>query len=90
MVDWDSPAFKAGMTIGTQIIAVDEIAFDVDNLKRAITNASTTGDSIALLVKDGDRYHSVSLKYTGGLRYPHLVRKGDGPAYIDQILAPGR
>jgi predicted metalloprotease with PDZ domain len=87
-VQWDSPAFKAGVTISNQIIAVDEIAFGIDGLKRAITNAKTSGEPIVLLIMDGDRYHSVELDYDGGLRYPRLVRKGDGPAYLDQILSP--
>ncbi len=87
-VQWNSPAFKAGITIGTQIVAVDEISFDAEGLNRAIANATTTDEQITLLIKDGDRYHSVSLEYSDGLRYPHLVRKGDGPAYLDQILAP--
>ncbi len=87
-VQWGGAAFDAGLTIGTQIVAVDEIAFDAEGLKRAITNAKSSSDPITLLIMDGDRYHSVSLNYTGGLRYPHLVRKGDGPASLDQIFAP--
>ena len=38
---WDGPAFKSGLTVGTQIIAVNGIAYDADRLKSAITDAKT-------------------------------------------------
>src|SRR4029077_18839976 len=40
---WEGPAFKKGMTVGTQIIAVNGVAFDVDRLKRAIGDAKQRG-----------------------------------------------
>ena len=85
---WDGPAYKVGLTIGTQIIAVNGISFDADRLKRAIKDANKTGAAIELLVKNGDRYGTVKLGYHDGLRYPHLERQGSTAARLDQILTP--
>ena len=86
---WDSPAFKAGLTVGVKLIAVDGIAYDPDRLRTAVTAAAKPGGKpIALLVKDGDHYRTVAIDYHGGLRYPHLEKAGAGAASLDAILAP--
>jgi predicted metalloprotease with PDZ domain len=87
-VQWEGPAYKIGLTVGTQIIAVNGIAFDADRLKSAIKDANKTGAAIELLVKNGDRYRTVKFDYHDGLRYPHLEREGTAPALLDQILTP--
>ncbi|HVZ21118.1 MAG TPA: hypothetical protein VG871_08650, partial [Vicinamibacterales bacterium] len=86
-VMWDSPAFKASLVPGEQITAVNGTAFRGDRLKDAVTQAKTSGH-IDLLVKNGDRFRTVSIPYTGGLRYPHLERTAATPARLDDILAP--
>jgi len=83
---WEGPAYKKGMTVGTQIVAVNGTAFDVDRLKRAIQDAKQNASAIELLVKNGDRFRTISFDYHDGLRYPHLERDGSGPARLDQIL----
>jgi predicted metalloprotease with PDZ domain len=85
---WEGPAYKAGLTAGTQIIAVNGISYDADRLKRAIHDANKTGPPIELLVKNGDRYRTVKIDYHDGPRYPHLERDGNAAARLDQILAP--
>ena len=86
-VIWDGTAFQKGLTVGTQIIAVDGIAYNVDRLKAAIRDAQKTRASIELLVKNGDHYRTIRMDYHDGLRYPHLERTGT-VALLDQILAP--
>jgi len=83
---WEGPAYKKGLTVGTQIIAVNGTAFDADRLKRAMKDAKQNGSAIELLVKNGDHFRTVALDYHDGLRYPHLERDGSGPARLDQIL----
>jgi len=83
---WDGPAYKSGLTVGTQIMAVNGIAFDADQLKRAIKDAKQTGATIELLVKAGNRFRTVPIDYREGLRYPSLERDASGPARLDQIL----
>ncbi len=85
---WDGPAFKAGVTVGTQIIAIDGTTYDGDLLKRVIKDASKSSAAIELLVKNGDRFRTVKIDYHDGLRYPHLERVGSAPASLDQILSP--
>jgi len=83
---WDGPAFQAGLTVGTQIIAVDGVAYDGDRLKDIVKEGKTSRDAIEFIVKNGDRYHTVKIDYHGGLRYPHLESAG-GSAFLDSILA---
>jgi predicted metalloprotease with PDZ domain len=85
---WDGPAFKAGIVVGSQIVAVNGAAYDPDELKGAITAARNNAAPIQLLIKRGDRYMTVSVNYHGGLRYPHLERIPGTPALLDTVLAP--
>ncbi len=88
-VQWDSPAFKAGLTLGVKLIAVDGIAYDADRLRTAVTAAAKPGGKpIEFLIKDGDHYRTVSIDYREGLRYPRLEKSGSGAASLDAILAP--
>jgi predicted metalloprotease with PDZ domain len=84
---WGGPAFKAGLTAGKTIIAVNGRAYDGDRLKDVITADAAPGnkDPIELLVKDGDYYRTLSLDYHGGLRYPKLVRIDGAPDRLRDI-----
>src|SRR5580698_2135826 len=86
-VIWDSPAFKAKLTEGAQILAINGIAYDADVLKDAIRAAHGKPAPIELIVKIGDRYLVANLDYHDGLRYPHLERDTAEPARLDEILA---
>ena len=88
-VNWDSPAFKAGLTAGETIVAVNGETYDADKLKEAITAASKKdAPLVELLIKDGERYRMVKIDYRDGLRYPRLERVAGAPARLDDILAP--
>ena len=87
-VVWEGPAYKSGLTVGTQIIAVNGTTFDAGRLKSAIKDATKTGAAMEFLVKNGDRYRTVRIDYHVGLRYPHLERDESTPARLDQILTP--
>jgi predicted metalloprotease with PDZ domain len=88
---WEGPAFKAGLAPGTQIIAVNGIAFDPDRLKQRVRESTQSREPLSLIVREGDSFRTVTLNYHGGLRYPHLV-PAQGPAdrtpLLDAILAP--
>ena len=84
---WDGPAFKAGLTEGTQIVAVKGDSFEVETLKDAIKAAKTDPAPIELLVKSKEHYRTVQIDYHDGLRYPHLERVEGSPARLDDILA---
>jgi predicted metalloprotease with PDZ domain len=87
-VIWDSPAFNAGLTVGTDILAVNGREYSGDSIKAAITAAKGTKQPINLLTKDGDVYRTVSLNWHGGLKYPRLVKNGKGEGTLDALLAP--
>ena len=87
-VTWDGPAFRAGMVVGDTIVAVDGAAFDGDKLKGAIAAAKGGKAGVPILLKDGDRYRTVTLDYAGGLRYPHLEKVGTGEGGLDRLLTP--
>ena len=85
---WDSAAFNAGLTVGSELIAVNGRKFDGDALKRAIKAAAGTGPAPELLIHDGDVYRTVKLDWHGGLRYPRLQKVGTGQGTLDALLAP--
>jgi predicted metalloprotease with PDZ domain len=89
---WGSPAFKAGVVPGAQIMAVNGDAYDADTIKAAITAAKGTDKPIVLLVKRDNHFDPVSIAYHDGLRYPWLERDpaGKGPGGLDLLLAPHR
>jgi predicted metalloprotease with PDZ domain len=84
---WESPAFKASLTVGDRIVAVNGVAYDADLLKEAIT-AAKGGQPISLLVKDGDHFRTVAVDYREGLRYPRLERIAGTPDRLSAIYAP--
>ena len=85
---WDSAAFNAGITIGSEIVAVNGRKLDMDVLKQAIKDAAGTGPAPELLIHDGDVYRTVRLDWHGGLRYPRLEKVSKGEGSLDALLAP--
>lgn len=85
---WDGPAFKAGLTMGDKILAVNGIAYDTDRLKEVITAAKGGKEPITLIVKDGDHFKVQAISYNGGLRYPRLERIEGKPDLLTKIYDP--
>jgi len=86
-VAWDGPAFNAGITIGSQVMAVNGVDYDGEEMRDAITEAKTAKEPITLLVKRDGAWRTLNIAYHGGLRYPHLERVEGQPALLDQLLA---
>ena len=87
-VGWDSPAFKAGLDVGTKIVAVNGTAYSDTAIKAAVTAAKTSKDPIQLLIKTGEKITPAAIDYHGGLRYPRLEKIGTGEGGLDRLLAP--
>jgi predicted metalloprotease with PDZ domain len=87
LVQWEGPAFEAGLTTASAITGVNGEAFSVDRLKAAVAATKGGGKNVDLLVRTGDSITTVRLDYAGGHRYPKLERIPGKPAYIDAILA---
>jgi len=85
-VAWGGAAFKAGLTVGDYLVAVNGEAFTPKHLKDAIAAAKSEQKPIELLLKNGSRYRTVAVDYQGGLRFPKLQRIEGTPARLDAIL----
>jgi predicted metalloprotease with PDZ domain len=83
-VIWDSAAFKAGLVTGAKIIAVNGDEYSGDVWKAAI-KAKTP---IQIILKQDKYYRTLSLDYSGGLRYPRLEKTGEGEGSLDKLLKP--
>lgn len=86
-VRWGGPAFKAGVSTGATVVAVNGQAYSRDALKEAIAAAKNDETPIKLLLKFQGNLQTVAVDYHGGLQYPHLERIAGAPDYLDQIIA---
>ena len=86
-VRWDGPAFKAGVSTGATLVAVNGKDYSKDVLKSEITAAKDSKAPIELLLKYQGSYRKIAVDYHGGLQYPHLVRVEGTPDYLSEIIA---
>ena len=84
----DSPAGKAGIGPGMQIIAVNSLRYSADVLRNAIKDSKTASGPLAVEFQNDDVVKTVSLDYHGGTKEPHLERDTSRPDVLGQILAP--
>jgi predicted metalloprotease with PDZ domain len=82
-VRWNGPAFKAGVSTGATIVAVNGQDYSSDVLKGAIAAAK---NGTAPKYQGG--FRTVAVDYHDGLQYPHLVRAEGTPDYLSEIIAP--
>lgn len=87
-VIWDSAAFRAGLTNGSKIVAVNETEYSPDLLRSALAATRDGQHPVSLLVKQAKRYRTITLDYSGGIRYPRLQKDGEGESSLDRLLAP--
>src|SRR6185295_17516910 len=84
-VQWDGPAFNEGVTVGTQVVAVNGVSYSNESLRRAVTAAKGDNAAIELLLKNGDQYRTIAVAYRGGLRYPYLERDAAAKDRLTEI-----
>ena len=82
------PAFKAGISPGMKVMAVNDRAYTHERLEDAIKSSQSGSQPIALLVVNDDYYTTCRVEYHGGLRYPHLERDSSKPDYLDALIKP--
>ncbi|MGC4252831.1 MAG: peptidase M61 [Sphingobium sp.] len=87
-VVWDSAAFRAGLATGSTIVAVNGDEYSSDVFKAALKQATAPGKPIQIIVKQDKYYRTLSLDYSGGLRYPRLEKTGEGEGSLDRLLKP--
>lgn len=81
-------AYKAGITPGMRVVAVNARAFTPDLFRDVLKASKTTSEPIRLLVLNDDYYKTCSIDYHGGERYPHLVRLEGKPNLLDELAKP--
>ena len=86
-VRWDGPAFKAGVSTGATLAAVNGQDYSNDVLKAAIAAAKDNKAPIQLLLKYQGGYRTVPVDYHDGLKYPHLERIAGAADYLSEIIA---
>jgi predicted metalloprotease with PDZ domain len=88
-VAWGSPAYKAGLSKGVSIVAVNNRELDgAETLTNALKLATTTKSPIELLVHDGKFFRTVHIDYQGGVRFPHLEPIPGKTDLLAEIIAP--
>jgi predicted metalloprotease with PDZ domain len=81
-----SPAYKAGITSGMKVAAVNGRVYTQELLEDAIKDSKDAANPIVLLVIVDDYYKTAAIDYHGGQRYPHLVRDETKPDYLDDLI----
>ncbi len=85
---YGGPAFKAGISPGMKVAAVNGRVYKPEVLADAIDASQSNPQRIELLVIDDDYFKTCTIDYQGGEKYPHLVRDPSKPDYLDEILKP--
>ncbi len=86
-VIWGSPAFEAGLTTASELVAVNGVTYSDDALKAAIVVAKGRPDPIRLTLRTGERVRDVNVSWNGGLRYPRLEKISSAEGGLDRLLA---
>lgn len=85
---WNSPAYRAGLDVGTVVTAVNGQAYSPERIKAAVMAAKGTREPIRLLVRAQDEVREVLVDYHDGPRYPRLQKIGTGQTGLDRLLSP--
>lgn len=85
-VTWNGPAFRAGLSPGIQVVAVNGQPFSSAVLLSAVADSTST--PLRLMLQDGDTHRDITVPYAGPLRYPHLQRIPNTPDRLTPLLAP--
>jgi hypothetical protein len=67
---------------------VNDEAYSGEVLKAAIKAAKGSNEPIRLIVKNGNRFRTVTIDYRGGPRYPKLEKIGTSENGLDRLLTP--
>ena len=87
-VRWNGPAFKAGISPGGTLVAVNGREYKSERLVEALKDAKTNHAPIELLVKNGELYKTFRVDYRDGAKYPHLERIPGTVDRLGAIFAP--
>jgi len=87
-VAWEGPAFKAGISLGARLTAIDGQTYSDEALKQAIRNAAASKRAIELTIEADGITRDVSIPYFESLRYPRLERIPGTEDRLRSLLTP--
>jgi len=82
------PAYKAGISPGMKVVAVNGREFTPQVLRLALQAGTTSKAPLRLRVLNDGYYKTCTVDYHGGERFPHLVREAGRPDLLDEMLKP--
>jgi predicted metalloprotease with PDZ domain len=83
-----SPADAAGAAPGSHIIALNGYKWSKELLHDTLAAPTDPSATITLLIEKDDMFKTLELKYSGGERYPNLLREPGAPDVLSQIARP--
>ncbi|GAC1676027.1 MAG: M61 family metallopeptidase [Steroidobacteraceae bacterium] len=83
-----TPADDAGITPGSNLIAVNGRKYSKDVLQDALKAGGSELRTIRVLLQKDDVFDTVELRYAGHARHPRLERNPSVPDLLTAILAP--
>jgi predicted metalloprotease with PDZ domain len=87
-VAWESPAFRAGISLGARLVSVGKRPYTDELLKQAIKEAAAGKQPIELTFEADGATRTVAIDYFGSLRYPRLERIPGATDRLRQLLMP--
>jgi predicted metalloprotease with PDZ domain len=82
------PAYKAGISPGMKVVAVNGREFTPQVLRQAIKAGLNATGALSLKVLNDGHYKTCAVDYHGGEKFPHLVREAGRPDLLDKVLKP--
>jgi predicted metalloprotease with PDZ domain len=86
-MSWQGPAFRAGLSLGSQVTEVNGQSFTLDVMKAAVRGAAENTPVVLVFKQDGV-IHEAQIDYNGTLRYPHLQRIPGTRDRLSELLGP--
>ena len=83
-----TPAYRAGISNGMKLVAVNGRRFSVDLLSRAIADSKDTRAPMEFIVDNGGYFSVTKIDYHGGLQYPHFERIAGTDDVLTTIARP--
>jgi len=83
-----SAADAAGLAPGSHVIALNGYKWSKELLHDTLAAPADPGGTMTLLIQKDDMFSTVELKYSGGERYPNLLRDASTVDLLSQIASP--